>query len=73
MKNLKVRIVGDPRQMEQMTEILRDQAKVWGKRKLFSIRRYKRQNNPKAKYDRSFGGATHIYYVRMTLPEQHKV
>lgn len=67
MNDLKVRICGDLAQMNILTEKLREMSKQWGSRKIFRIRRYKRQHNPKAKYDRSFGDSEYIYYIRMKV------
>lgn len=73
MKDIKIRLIcEDPRQMERLSEKLRSWSKQWGSRKIFSVRRYKRNNgafNDKNKYDRSFGNAPVIYYIRMKLPE----
>ena len=68
MEDLKIRVVGDPRQTEGLLELLKDVSKTWGKRKIFQIRKYKRQNGAKSIYNRSFGNAEFIYYIKMKIP-----
>lgn len=64
--DLKVRIAGDPRQVEQLTALLRAYSKTWGARKVFRVRRY----NRKPDYHRTLGKASRVNYIRMKLPKE---
>ena len=72
MNELKVRIAGDPQEVERLTTLLCLWAKRWGKRKIFRVKRYNRDpaTNP---YHRTFGSAKLVNYIKMKIPNIEEV
>ena len=68
MAELKIRIAGDLRQVEDLTAKLREWSKQWGKRKIFNVRRYDR-GEKRNKYHLTLGSAQFVNYIKMKIPE----
>lgn len=67
----KVRIAGDPQQLDRIITILKENAKQWGQRKIFRVKTYDRGEDL-AKYHRTFGNRRYVAYVTMELKKNEK-
>jgi len=68
-ESLKIRIAGDQKKVELLTEKLRDWSKQWGERKIFRVKRYDRGKEGKInKYHLTFGARRFVNYIQMKLP-----
>lgn len=68
---VKIRIVGSMENCERILSLLKPLASVWGKRRLFKARKFKRdpKDNP---YSHIFGTAEMAVYVEMFVRERIK-
>lgn len=72
-ESVKIRVAGNKLQVEILTEQLREWSKQWGKKKIFRVKRYDRNqgasNGTPCKYHRTFGARRFVNYIDMKLPE----
>ena len=70
-ESIKIRIAGNKKDVEWLTEKLRELSKQWGSKKIFRVKRYDRiiETGKLWKYHRTFGARRYVNYITMKIPE----
>jgi len=66
---MKIRIVGSKENCERILSLLKPEAKIWGKRRLLSLRRFEKDPDQN-KYSSIFGTAEYAIYVKMSVRDR---
>jgi len=67
--DMKIRIVGSKENCERILSLLEPEAKVWGGRRIWKVRKFDRDPE-KDKYSSTFGTAESVFYLTMSLRDR---
>ena len=66
---MKIRVVGSEENCERILSLLMPEAKIWGARRMWKVRKFKRDPE-RNKYSSTFGNAEAVYYVTMSIRDR---